>query len=239
MEQQKPSCPRCFVIAISAVSGGGKSALAASLLPLLGDALTLHFDEYAPVYCPTSAYPHDFRRWLEEGADPNAWQTPQLVEDVRTLRQGKSIVLPAKRALPKPLRQVRHLLKRDAPLLFPRKEKIVHPASFILLEEPFGREREALKPLIDCVILLDTPLEIALARRLLEVPEIAYFAKNPAEGYQTMLAYLRSYLHHSVRDMYIALMEQVRQHCDLVLDGTKPIDELAREACKHIHSLSQ
>ena len=130
-------------------------------------------------------------------------------------------------------------MKCDVPLFFPRKEKILHPASFILLEEPFGREREALKPLIDDVILLETPLEIALARRLLEVPEIAYFAKNPDEGYQTMLAYLRSYLHRSVRDMYIALIEQVRRHCDLVLDGTKPIDELAREAYKHIQVLFQ
>jgi uridine kinase len=147
--------------------------------------------------------------------------------------------LPAKRATPKPLRQVSRLLRRDAPFFFPREEKILHPASFILLEEPFGREREALKPLIDYVILLETPLEIALARRLLEVPEIAYFAKNPDEGYQAILAYLRSYLHHSVRDMYIALLEQVRRHCDLVFDGTKPIDELAREACTHIQALSK
>jgi uridine kinase len=238
MEQQKLSCSTCLVIAISAISGGGKSTLAKSLLPLLGDATTLSFDEYAPVYCPTSVYPHDFRRWLEEGADPNAWQTPQFVEDVRTLRQGQSVVLPAKRAVPKALRQVRHLLQRDTPLLFPRKEKMVHPASFILLEEPFGREREALQPLIDYVILLDTPLEIALARRLLEVPAIPYFAKHLDEGYQAMLAYLHSYLHHSVREMYLALLQQVRQHCDLVLDGTKPMDELATEACKHIQALS-
>jgi len=65
------------------------------------------------------------------------------------------------------------------------------------------------------------------------------FAKHPDEGYQTILAYLRSYLHHSVRDMYIALIEQVRQQCDLVLDGRKPIDELAREAYTHIQALSQ
>jgi hypothetical protein len=44
---------------------------------------------------------------------------------------------------------------------------------------------------------------------------------------------------HAGASMYIALMEQVRQHCDLVLDGTKPIDDLAREACEQIQSLSQ
>jgi len=30
--------------------------------------------------------------------------------------------------------------------------------------------------------------------------------------------------------MYMALLEQVRQHCDLILDGTKPVEDLAREA---------
>ena len=89
MEQQTPSSPKCLVIAISAISGGGKSTLAKSLLPLLGDATTLSFDDYAPVYCPTSVYPHDFRRWLEEGADPNAWQTPQLNVMIYSLGQSK------------------------------------------------------------------------------------------------------------------------------------------------------
>jgi uridine kinase len=238
MEQQKPSAPGCFVIVISAVSGGGKSTLTKALKPLLGDAITLHFDDYAPVYCPSSKYPRDFRQWLAEGANLNAWQTPQLVHDLQALHSGKPVVLPAKKAVPKAIRQVRHLLKRDVPLFFPRNERILYPASFILLEEPFGREREALKDLIDGVILLDTPLEIALARRLLEVPEIAYFAENPDEGYQIMLAYLHSYLHESVRDMYISMLEQVRQHCDLILDGTKSIDELAQEASTWIQSLA-
>jgi hypothetical protein len=58
---------KCLVIVISAVSGGGKSALAKSLLPLLGDALTLHFDDYAPVYCPTSAYPLIFTAGFRRG----------------------------------------------------------------------------------------------------------------------------------------------------------------------------
>jgi uridine kinase len=235
MEQQNASSSKCLVIAISSISGGGKSALARNLVPPLGDAVTLHFDDYTSTYYPNSSHPRDFRRWLEEGADLNAWKTPQLVEDVRTLREGKSIVIPAQKAVPGPVRQARRLLKRPAPLVFPRKEQIIHPASFILLEEPFGREREALKPLIDYVILIDTPLEIALARRLLEVTEIPYFAKNPDEGYQTMLAYLHSYLHRSLRDVYIALLEQVRQHCDLLLDGTRPVEELAREACEYLH----
>jgi len=33
------------------------------------------------------------------------------------------------------------------------------------------------------------------------------------------------------------LLEQVRQHCDLILDGTKPVEDLAREACTHIQLL--
>jgi len=119
MEQQNPPSPKCVVVAISAISGGGKSTLTRSLVPLLGNAITLHFDDYTSAYFSSSSHPDDFRCWLEEGADLNAWKTPQLIEDLRALRQGKSIVLPAKRAVPKPLRQLRHLLKRDTPLIFP------------------------------------------------------------------------------------------------------------------------
>ena len=44
---------------------------------------------------------------------------------------------------------------------------------FIFIEEPFGKERDAMSPLIDYVVLLDPPLEICLARiikRRLEQP---------------------------------------------------------------------
>ena len=37
-------------------------------------------------------------------------------------------------------------------------------SQYIFIEEPFGKERDAMLPLIDYVVLLDQPLELCLAR---------------------------------------------------------------------------
>ena len=236
MEQDKQARLSCFVIAISGASGSGKSALVKALVHRLGDAVALHFDDYSPRYFPTSKYPDDIAKWIADGADPSAWETPQLVLDLRAIRQGKSITLPGYKEVSKPATFIMRALGRRKPLVFPRNERILGPATYIVIEEPFGREREGMKELIDFVIALDTPLEVALARRLLEIPEIPYFIEHPNEQYPTMLEFLRGYLYSSGRDLYIAVNEQVRKNCDLVLDGMKSIDELAEEAAAHVHT---
>jgi hypothetical protein len=60
--------------------------------------------------------------------------------------------------------------------------------------------------------------------------------EHPNEQYPTMLEFLRGYLNSSGRDLYIAVNEQVRKNCDLVLDGMKSIDELAEEAAAHVRT---
>lgn len=236
MEQDKEAKLSCFVIAISGASGAGKSALVKSLAHRLGDVVTLHFDDYSPRYFSTSNYPASLAKWIADGADPSAWETPQLVQDLRALRQGKSITLPEYKEVSKPATFILRALGRRTPLVFPRNERIIRPATYIVLEEPFGRGREGMKELIDFVIALDTPLEVALARRLLEIPDIPYFIEHPNEQYPTMLGFLRGYLYSSGRDLYMVVNEQIRKNCDLVLDGMKPIDELAEEAAVHVRT---
>jgi uridine kinase len=84
----------------------------------------------------------DSRRWIAEGADPAAWKVPKLTEDLLELRQG---------------RPIRHSVTK----------LVTIPTPIIVVEEPFGRSRPELRALIDFVAVLDTPLEVALARRLL------------------------------------------------------------------------
>lgn len=108
VNKQSPS----FVIAISGLSGAGKTSLVQKVTSLLKDAVSLYFDDYASV----SKYPSNFSEWIREGADPNQWETPQLIEDLQALRQGKSISLPDNKGM-------------------------IKTASFIVMEEPFGRER--------------------------------------------------------------------------------------------------
>ncbi|HEX4207965.1 MAG TPA: ATP-binding cassette domain-containing protein [Ktedonobacteraceae bacterium] len=213
MSRHAVGASSCFVIAITGASGAGKSTLVKALLQILEDSGAISFDEYDPRYVPTTKYPVNITQWVNEGADPDLWETPQLVADLHTLRNGQSITLP-------------------------KNKGVLQPTSFILLEEPFGRERTPMKNLVDFVIALDTPLEIALARRLLEIPDLPYFIEHPQESYPALLQYLRNYLFHSSRELYLAVNARVYKNCDLILDGRKPIDELAENVAKMIRAVS-
>ena len=60
-----------YIIAVSSVSGGGKTTLVKKIAEFLRGT-TLFFDDYASV----SEYPPDIKKWVEDGADVNEWKTP-------------------------------------------------------------------------------------------------------------------------------------------------------------------
>ncbi len=203
------SQPTNFVIAVSSVSGGGKTTLVKKTVELLA-GVALFFDDYAAV----SKYPSDMKKWVEHGADVNAWQTPQFASDLAALRNGESIISPLDGAT-------------------------IRPAEFIVIEEPMGRERAEMRPHIDFVAVIDTSLEIALARRLLRdlgpisLEEVEAVTKEElAVGIAKIVTHLRDYLSgylDSGRALYAAVQEQAKATCDLGLDGALPADELARQ----------
>jgi hypothetical protein len=203
------SHPPNYIIAVSAVSGGGKTTLVKSTADLLRGT-ALFFDDYASV----SEYPTDIKKWVEDGADVNEWKTPQFVQDLAALRRGDSIVSPI-----------------DGVSIL--------PSEFIVIEEPMGRNRAEMATLIDFVAVIDTPLEIALARRLLRdlgpisVEDIEKATKEQlAEGVLQIVIYLNDYLSGYLdagRDLYIAVQERAKENCDLVLDGSLSVDELAQQ----------
>ena len=198
-----------YIIAVSAVSGGGKTTLVKSTADLL-EGTALFFDDYASV----SEYPPDIKKWVEDGADVNEWKTPQFAQDLTALRRGDSIISPIDGAS-------------------------ILPSEFIVIEEPMGRERAEMATLIDFVAVIDTPLEIALTRRLLRdlgpisVENIEKATKKQlAEGFVQIVTYLKGYLSGYLdagRDLYIAVQEQAKENCDLVIDGCLSVDELAQQ----------
>ncbi|MBD2120301.1 P-loop NTPase fold protein [Trichocoleus sp. FACHB-262] len=194
--KQSPS----FVVAISGPSGAGKTSLVQKVTSLLEDAVSLYFDDYASV----SKYPSNFSEWIKEGADPNQWQTPQLLKDLQSLRRRKAISLPDNKG-------------------------IIKAASFIVMEEPFGRERAEMNELIDFVACIDLPLEVALARRLLRDVEWCLRERDPEYLATYLKEYLIGYLSGATRELYLEVNARVLKNCDLVLDGVKSLDELADE----------
>jgi hypothetical protein len=198
-----------YIIAISSVSGGGKTTLVKRTADFLRGT-ALFFDDYASV----SEYPPDIKKWVEDGADVNKWKTPQFARDLAALKRGDSVVSPIDGAS-------------------------ILPSEFIVIEEPMGRERAEMATLIDFVAVIDTPLEIALTRRLLRdlgpisLEDIEKATKEQlAEGVVQIVIYLKDYLSGYLdagRDLYIAVQERAKENCDLVLDGSQSIDELAQQ----------
>lgn len=73
-----------FVIAVSGISGAGKSSVIQHAAALLGGAKTLSFDDYRA----SSTYPRDLKEWAERGAPVDEFQTPDLARDLRALRSS-------------------------------------------------------------------------------------------------------------------------------------------------------
>jgi uridine kinase len=190
------SSDSCFVIAISGPSGAGKSTAVRNLVARLSDATALYFDDYEA----SSVYP-DITQWLSDGADPNQFQTPRLSADLRALRAGVAIA-------------------------HPQSDELIQPSRIVVLEEPFGRARDELAGLIDFVVCVELPLEIALARKLLRMLDF-YLAEQTADAFAKQLQFLLPWYLESGRELYAMVQRRVLQNCDLVADGMLPPDKLA------------
>ncbi len=89
---------------------------------------------------------------------------------------------------------------------------------FIFIEEPFGKERDAMSILIDHVILLDQPMELCLARIIKRHTE-----NSSADSISSISNYLRKYEDH-LREVYINTANQVRNNADLIVQQDLSID---------------
>jgi uridine kinase len=197
-----------YVIAIAGTSGAGKTSLVKQVAALLDDAVTFYFDDY-------SEYPDDIMQWLRDGADLKQWHSPKMVEDLRALKLGKAITPP----------ELAH--KHRQAIGEVSFNGVLKPARFIIVDEPFGRERPGMNELVDFVVGLNTPLDIALARKLLR--DIDYHLAGVFSG--DLIAYIKDILldYPITRELYLAAGEVAGHHADLAVDGAKPIEELARE----------
>ncbi|MCW3053215.1 MAG: hypothetical protein JWN14_2385 [Chthonomonadales bacterium] len=185
-----------FVITVSGVSGSGKSSTVRAVAQQLGDASCFYFDDYGEAM----QQPDDGLRWIAEGADLTAFSLPQFGEDVRRLRQGEVVVSPTGRR--------------------------VEPASFLVIEEPFGAGRNDMADLVDFSVCIDTPMEVALARRLLD--SVERWEGAPEQRLQWIGNYLNTYLFEGMREVYIAINERVKERAQLTINGLLPVEENAR-----------
>ena len=107
---------------------------------------------------------------------------------------------------------------------FSQAIKEINSNSFIIIEEPFGRQRPLMKPMIDKVILLDQPLELCLNRISARFNNRQLNKKN-SKDQEALTAYMAKYDDH-LYEIYWQCVQQVSNNCDLVIAQKMPISEL-------------
>lgn len=167
---------KTYVIAINAISGGGKTTIARNLENLLPNAKALYFDDRN--YDSDSGI-DDICKWVDEGADVNRFNLDLLINDIEAL--------------------------------------INDSIEYIILDYPFGYRHHKIAPYIDVSIFIDTPLDIALARRIVRDYDQATIA-NISED-------MKHYLSKG-RHAYLYSISSAISNADFVVDGSKSVNDI-------------
>lgn len=167
-----------IVIAVSAVSGGGKTTAINELNKKLPSSRAIYFDDYEFEECPK-----DFFEWVQNGSDFNDWNIDILVNDIREL-----------------------LDKNDF--------------DYLLLDYPFAYKNKQGASYIDFAVFIDTPLDIAMARRILRdmIDKPAELLKNDMNCYLS-----------EARVSYLEHIKIIKPNSDLVVDGSLNTDEIVAQ----------
>ncbi|WP_394218755.1 hypothetical protein [Halobacillus trueperi] len=168
-----------MVIAVAAVSGGGKTTITKKLKERLPGSEAFFFDAYE-----FEGAPENITEWVEQGPDYNQWNLDPLIEDIQSAQQ----------------------------------------ASFLILDYPISYKHEKVKPWIDFSIYIDTPLDIAMARRLL----------RDGEG-SGVKGELTHYLQGG-RKAYLAMLHSIKPDADLIVDGTLGVEDIVEHIIKNLPS---
>jgi len=191
-----------LVIAVSSISGGGKSTVVRELVKQLDDSVAIHFDDYET----PETYPKNPAAIVADGADFNEVKSPLLAQHLQALKNGE-------------------------PITSPKSSEVIAPAKYIVFEGPLGRAQQETGQYIDYLVFIDTPLEVGLARRLsrsmpnsdiekMEIDELKKRLKNVQWLADNYLLWERG--------AYLAQLEQVRPDSDIILDWQQTPGNMAK-----------
>ncbi|WP_246118868.1 nucleoside/nucleotide kinase family protein [Alkalibacillus haloalkaliphilus] len=97
---------------------------------------------------------------------------------------------------------------------------------YLILDYPFAYLNEQMKNYIDFAIYIDTPLDVALARRMIRDFE--------GQAVSKVMGDLKFYLKYG-REAFLA-MEYVKGNSDMIIDGTNPLEEVVNVILEKLES---
>jgi uridine kinase len=189
------------VIAVASGVGGGKSTLVQALAQALGERDVLAFDHFEEMTERPLAEACD---WMLSGADPERLRVPGLSQALARLKAGHAVQDPLTGAQ-------------------------LAPRQHVIFEAPFGRWHAESGRYIDTLVWIDTPLDIALARKVRQL--VATFDGPPASLAPWLREYLANYL-EGVEALLRVQRERVRPGADIVVDGLAGPEVVARQVVK-------
>ena len=166
------------IIAIAAVTAGGKTSAVKSLVEKIPNATSLHFDDYS-----FEGEVEDFYQWVKAGADDNVWNLTPLKNDIDKLISSN---------------------KYD----------------YLFLDYPFAYKNDMIKDYLDCAIFIDTPLDIALARRVLR--------DMKESSSEEILCEMENYIKYE-RVAYLQMLKDILPSSDYIIDGSKDLETIVDE----------
>lgn len=175
------------IIAIGAVTAGGKTTVVNTIKNRLPRTTSLHFDDYS-----FDGEVDDFTKWVSKCEEYyNVWDLSPLKADV---------------------------------------EKIINSGEYdyLLLDYPFAYQNKMIKDYLDCCIFIDTPLDIAMARRVLRDMKEA----SADDIRNEMNTYL-----NSTRICYVQMLTDILPNSDYVIDGSKDFEDIINETMKVIQGV--
>jgi uridine kinase len=177
-----------MVIAIAAVSGGGKTTITNNLNRRFHNSQALFFDDYE------FDGPDDICDWVERGADYNEWKLEPLINELKSILSNNKLSL-----------------------------------DYILIDFPFAYKHSAMSEYIDFTVFIDTPLDIAMARRTLrDFREI-----SP----DSIRKDLNTYLSRG-RFAYLEMLNSIKPNSDFIVDGSLSIDDITNQIYERINGIS-
>jgi uridine kinase len=196
-----------YVIAVAAPIGGGKSSLVKALARALHNAPTIHFDDYERA---TEMSVSELNEWMARGADFEELKAPNLANDLAALKFNSTVINSA-------------------------TQNEAKPDCYVVFEMPLGKEYKQTALLIDLLIWVDVPLDIALARKLKEFT--ATFLSSKQNSTQKFVTFIDNYLNHyltTVRNVLVTQEQRVRTNADIIVDGRNSLDAMVQQSLQEI-----